>query len=127
MGCAIFTHFGISWHTLLADDRYPVVQISAMVDRDERTHHGADSAPTSEERSERDNEHNRLISLSDGVFAFAMTLLIVTIEVPELSEVEARGRLMHDVLHLWPQILSYVIGFLVIGSLWRRTAESFRA
>ncbi len=28
------------------------------------------------------------------------------------------SRLHHDVVELWPQVLSYVIGFLVIGFLW---------
>lgn len=87
-----------------------------MVDRDEQGPHASDFA--GEERSERDGELNRLISLSDGVFAFAMTLLIVSVEVPQMSDAAARDHLYRDVFDLWPQVLSYVIGFLVIGFLW---------
>lgn len=89
-----------------------------MVDRDEHrtVETGVDVA--GEIAEERAGELDRLISLSDGVFAFAMTLLIVSIEVPNLTHDEASTHLLHDVRDLWPQVLSYVIGFLVIGFLW---------
>lgn len=89
-----------------------------MVDRDEQIGLESDSELTGELRQEREGELSRLISLSDGVFAFAMTLLIVSVDVPQLTDAEARDHLYRDILDLWPQILSYVIGFLVIGSLW---------
>lgn len=89
-----------------------------MVDRDERSTIVDSVDVAGEIAGERAGELDRLISLSDGVFAFAMTLLIVSIEVPDLTHDEASAHLMHDVRELWPQILSYVIGFLVIGFLW---------
>jgi uncharacterized membrane protein len=89
-----------------------------MVDRDETRQPPSESDVDGEHARERGQELSRLISLSDGVFAFAMTLLIVSIDVPDLSDEEARVHLAEDVLRLWPQMLSYVIGFLVIGLLW---------
>lgn len=89
-----------------------------MVDRDENQQPLPGSALTGESTEERGGELDRLISLSDGVFAFAMTLLIVSVEVPDLSDDQARAHLASDVGKLWGQILSYVIGFLVIGFLW---------
>lgn len=89
-----------------------------MVDRDERTQPPESSTIAGEVRSERDGEVGRLISLSDGVFAFAMTLLIVSVEVPQMTDDAARAHLHRDLADLWPQVLSYIIGFLVIGSLW---------
>ena len=88
-----------------------------MVDRDEQFRLKSDTELIGEVRQEREGELSRLISLSDGVFAFAMTLLIVSVDVPR-SDAEARDHLYRHILDLWPQILSYVIGFLVIGSLW---------
>lgn len=89
-----------------------------MVDEDERTPPGIEPRVADGETTERVGELGRLISLSDAVFAFAMTLLIVSVEVPRIPDNEARTHLLREVGALWPQILSYVIGFLVIGFLW---------
>ncbi len=89
-----------------------------MVDRDERLSQPNDDDVAGEKKVERAGELDRLISLSDGVFAFAMTLLIVSINLPQMSDEDARIRLHHDIVELWPQVLSYVIGFIVIGFLW---------
>ena len=96
-----------------------------MVDRDETQGATSDFDLSGAKRDERAGELSRLISLSDGVFAFAMTLLIVSIDIPDLSDDEARTRLVGDVWSLWHQILSYVIGFLVIGFLWGSHRRAF--
>jgi uncharacterized membrane protein len=90
----------------------------AMVDRDEEFRLESDSELTGEVSQEREGELSRVISLSDGVFAFAMTLLIVSVDVPKITDAEAKDHLYRHIFDLWPQILSYLIGFLVIGSLW---------
>lgn len=95
-----------------------------MVDRDEREPPG-DSEIAGEQQDERAGELDRLISLSDGVFAFALTLLIVSVEVPDMSDEQARNQLHRDVVALWPQMLSYVIGFLVIAFLWSAHRRTF--
>jgi uncharacterized membrane protein len=59
----------------------------------------------------------RLIFLSDGVFAIAMTLLVVELTVPELGA-SAHDELFVRLLALGPKFLSYVISFLVIASYW---------
>lgn len=100
-----------------------------MVDRDERLPNIDNVDVAGEEQDERIGELGRLISLSDGVFAFAMTLLIVGIEVPDLNDSEAKTLLVQDLRDTWPQVISYVIGFLVIGFIWgshRRTFARIR-
>lgn len=96
-----------------------------MVDRDEVQPVRSDFDLAGEEKEERASEIGRLIALSDGVFAFAMTLLIVSVEVPTLSNEEAKTELVSDIGALWPQILSYVIGFLVIGFMWSAHRRTF--
>jgi uncharacterized membrane protein len=96
-----------------------------MVDRDEQSRLDGNTELTGDIAQERAGELSRLVSLSDGVFAFAMTLLIVSIEVPDLSDEEARTHLVAEVGDLWPQVLSYVIGFLVIGFLWNSHRRLF--
>jgi uncharacterized membrane protein len=60
---------------------------------------------------------HRLAFLSDGVFAIAMTLLVLGIEVPSSGIVGASDvpRLLYD---LWPKFLSYVVSFIVLGVYW---------
>jgi uncharacterized membrane protein len=55
---------------------------------------------------------DRLEAFSDGVFAIAITLLVLEIKVPPG---EALGL---GLLHLWPSYLAYGISFIVIGAIW---------
>src|SRR4051812_2127887 len=56
----------------------------------------------------------RLEAFSDGVFAIAITLLILEIDVPE----GAGEDLPHRLAEQWPSYLSYVVSFFVIGVIW---------
>ncbi|WP_066384627.1 TMEM175 family protein [Halalkalicoccus paucihalophilus] len=69
-----------------------------------------------EELEKRNEGMNRLLGFSDGVFAIAITLLILNIELPESTGSVAVG--ISQLLEIWPDILSYVISFLVIGNYW---------
>jgi uncharacterized membrane protein len=56
----------------------------------------------------------RLEAFSDGVFAIAITLLILEVRLPG-----DEGRsLAHRLADSWPSFLSYVISFVVIGIMW---------
>jgi uncharacterized membrane protein len=57
----------------------------------------------------------RTIAFSDGVFAIAITLLVLSIDVPKLGHGE---RLDHALSNLGDNIVSYFIGFAVIGLFW---------
>jgi uncharacterized membrane protein len=57
---------------------------------------------------------NRLEAFSDGVFAIAITLLVLDIHVPEPGS----GRLGHELLAQWPSYAAYVISFMTIGIIW---------
>jgi TMEM175 potassium channel family protein len=54
----------------------------------------------------------RMEAFSDGVFAVAITLLIIDLK-PTGS-----GTLTQMLLHSWPQYLAYVVSFLTIGIMW---------
>lgn len=56
---------------------------------------------------------NRLEAFSDGVFAIAITLLILEIKVPPSGS--SLGR---ELLSLWPSYVAYAISFIVIGAIW---------
>ncbi len=57
------------------------------------------------------NEH-RLRALSDGVFAVAITLLVVDIRLPVGIAYDNLGAAL---IQLGPKILSYLLGFIVVG------------
>ena len=59
----------------------------------------------------------RAIGFSDGVFAIAITLLILNVQVPELPS-ESSSELDRAFDHVLPDLLSYFIGFYVIGKFW---------
>ena len=58
---------------------------------------------------------NRIEALTDGVFAVAMTLLVLDIKVPELQQPLAASELPLRLLSLWPKFLSYTISFIILG------------
>jgi uncharacterized membrane protein len=58
----------------------------------------------------------RLEAFSDGVFAIAITLLVLEITVPAGSE----DNLLRAVAHQWPSYLAYLVSFSTIGALWLR-------
>src|SRR2546422_3513938 len=57
----------------------------------------------------------RLEAFSDGVFAIAITLLIIEVHVPAREHAETLG---HELLRIWPSYLGYLTSFLTIGVMW---------
>ena len=61
---------------------------------------------------------NRIIGFSDGVFAIAITLLVLTINVPSnLTSSEDVSGFLRQAL---PQLVAYAAAFMVIGTFWLR-------
>jgi uncharacterized membrane protein len=56
---------------------------------------------------------DRFSAFSDGVFAIAITLLVLQISVPHEG-----ARLLPALREQWPELLGYYISFAFIGSLW---------
>jgi uncharacterized membrane protein len=56
----------------------------------------------------------RMEAFSDGVFAIAITLLILEIAVPAGSEADLWGALGD----LWPSYLAYLVSFATVGAVW---------
>ncbi len=63
----------------------------------------------------------RLGALSDGVFAVAMTLLVLDLHAPSVAAHTAHPEthLLHDLLHHEaPRLLPYAMSFLTLGIFW---------
>jgi uncharacterized membrane protein len=59
----------------------------------------------------------RLVFFSDAVFAIVITLLVLPLAA-EVDLPEDGEDLATSVWHLWPEALSFVISFMVIGQFW---------
>jgi uncharacterized membrane protein len=71
----------------------------------------------------QDSDTGRIEAFSDGVFAIAITLLIIEIGVPHVVGTES---LFEKLVELWPSYLGYAISFLVIGTVWANHHNRFR-
>ena len=66
------------------------------------------------QRRRRRIRTQRLEAFSDGVFAIAVTLLVLEIAVPAGSQHDLLGAFLNQ----WPSYLAYVVSFSTIGPLW---------
>jgi uncharacterized membrane protein len=60
----------------------------------------------------------RLAALSDGIFAFAMTLLMLDLRVPAMEAVHNEHDLWRGLTALSPRLLMYMMSFLTLGIFW---------
>jgi uncharacterized membrane protein len=75
-------------------------------------------AATAQDRGEsmrsQEKEVARIAAFSDGVFAIAITLLALQLEIPSSDSVDVWAAIQD----LWPNFLSFAISFAVIGAYW---------
>jgi len=64
------------------------------------------------------NETVRIEAFSDGVFAIAITLLVLGINVPKTRELGAAGSLGATLIKQWPHYLAFVTSFITIFTQW---------
>jgi uncharacterized membrane protein len=60
----------------------------------------------------------RLSALSDGIFAVAMTLLVLDLHIPMAAQVHGEGQLLAALGALGPQWIAYGMSFLTLGIFW---------
>ena len=65
---------------------------------------------------------SRVEAFSDGVFAVAITLLVLQFIVPDVQS----GKLFSALLRQWPQLVTYVASFLTVGVVWVNHHAIFR-
>ncbi len=59
-------------------------------------------------------EFNRVVNLSDAVFAIAMTLLILTLDIPDVTEAKLE-RALADQLS---QFIAFILSFTLVAIIW---------
>src|ERR1043165_3791203 len=71
-------------------------------------------------------EKVRLDALTDGVFAVAMTLLVIDLKLPESFHPTSAEDFLHGLAELRSQFLVYIVSFIVLGLRWMSLAKMSR-
>jgi len=79
--------------------------------------HSVLSADTDVAHARLYNKH-RIEALSDGIFAVAMTLLVIDLKLPEHGSIASNHDLINAVGHLIPKFIAWLISFFVLALFW---------
>ena len=60
----------------------------------------------------------RIAALGDGIFAFAMTLLVLEIHIPEPADIHSEAELWAGLVALSPRIVTWLMSVLTLGIFW---------
>ncbi len=60
----------------------------------------------------------RLAALSDSIFAFAATVLVLDIRTPERSDIHTEIALLHALAVSFPQLFTWLLSLLTLGIFW---------
>ena len=60
----------------------------------------------------------RIGALSDGLFAIAMTLIVLEIQVPGVAGIDSDAKLLAALGDLAPRFLTYLLSFMTLGIFW---------
>lgn len=84
---------------------------------------------TEENRSEEPHlTKGRLEALSDGIFAFAMTLLVIGLNLPDKATmVQSNEFALHILLSLYSDFFHYILAFLILGAFWLSQHQQFHS
>ena len=72
-----------------------------------------------------ENPNSRLEAFCDGVFAIALTLLIIDIKIPSTVEINNTTDLWFAIRHIIPSIFAFVLSFIIILITWVNHHNSF--
>ena len=64
------------------------------------------------------NPNSRLEAFCDGVFAIALTLLIIDIKIPSTTEINSTADFWHALGHVAPSIFAFILSFIIILITW---------
>src|SRR6185503_4162693 len=64
------------------------------------------------------NDNARLEAFSDGVFAIALTLLIIEVRIPQMQAIATTTELWHALRHVLPTVFAFLLSFAVIFITW---------
>jgi uncharacterized membrane protein len=63
-------------------------------------------------------ENARIEAFSDGVFAIAITLLVLQLKVPSVSTIHSVDELWKGLINLWPSYFAFILSFGILLVSW---------
>ena len=72
------------------------------------------------------NPNSRLEAFCDGVFAIALTLLIIDIKIPSTAEITNTADFWLALKHIAPSVLAFVLSFVIILITWVNHHAAFK-
>lgn len=69
----------------------------------------------------------RMESLSDGVFGFAMTLLVLNIVIPSLTSIRTDSQLWQALVSQQRAFISFVVAFFILAAMWGLHVRQFES
>ncbi|MGD0722519.1 MAG: TMEM175 family protein [Roseiarcus sp.] len=60
----------------------------------------------------------RIGALSDGIFAFAATVLVVEIRIPDPAQIHSQAELIAGLAALWPRLVTWLLSLMTLGIFW---------
>ncbi|MGC9517286.1 MAG: TMEM175 family protein [Methanomicrobiales archaeon] len=67
----------------------------------------------------------RIETLVDGIFAISMTLLVLNLDVPQITGVVTNSAIWDGLLALWPKLWTYGLSFVLLAIFWRVNHQQF--
>jgi uncharacterized membrane protein len=61
---------------------------------------------------------DRIAALSDGIFAFAMTILVLEIHIPDSAGIHSEAELWSGLTALGPRIVTWLLSLMTLGIFW---------
>jgi uncharacterized membrane protein len=61
---------------------------------------------------------NRIEALTDGIYAVAMTLLVIDLKLPDAASLHAADQIVGGLLALLPKAMAWVMSFFVLSLFW---------
>ena len=64
------------------------------------------------------NPNSRLEAFCDGVFAIALTLLIIDIKIPSKNEINSTAEFWQELKHIIPSVFAFLLSFIIVLITW---------
>jgi uncharacterized membrane protein len=68
---------------------------------------------------------HRVEALNDGIYAVAMTLLVLELKIPESARLDDEAAFVAQLAHLAPKFVAWVISFFILGVFWISHQRAF--
>lgn len=68
---------------------------------------------------------HRIEALTDGIYAVAMTLLVIELKLPEHASLRSSAALAHALVELAPKVIAWTISFFVLALYWMGHYRAF--